>query len=242
MLQQVADDRFGFDLLVDPALACRTPRRFADTELLGLSLQIPFALSQRAFLRRGPFRERLLFGSKLIALRLEEMPHLVEFVALFDQGVAQAAIVAGELLLGLIESLLSDVHAAGLSHLSPRLFDGHAHFERRAVCLFEFGSQLIESLAAAFQVVRVQREHVLLATQVGELSAPFAFPFFAFEFDSLSVLFSELLEGSLRFEEHLPLAIDGAFAFFEQLSHAVELRLSQPDDRVPFFELPACSL
>ena len=52
-------------------------------------------------------------------------------------------------------------------------------------------------------------------------------------------MFGELFEGSLRFEEHLPLAIDGAFTFFEQRSHAIELRLSQPDDRISFFQLPA---
>ena len=210
--------------------------------MLGLRLQISFAFAERAFLRRGPFGQRLLLGTELVTLRLEELSHLVEFAALFGQSLAQAAIVAGELLLGLVESLLSDVHTAGLSHLCPRLFDGHAHFKRRAVRLFQFGSQLVEPFAAAFEIVGVQREHVLLAAQIGELAAPVAFPVFAFEFDSLAVLFGELLEGSLRLEEHLSLAIDGAFAFFEQLSHTIELRLSQPDDRVPFFQLSACSL
>ena len=150
--------------------------------------------------------------------------------------------MAGELLLGLVEPLLCDVHPAGLSHLCPRFLDRHAHFERRAVCLFQLGSQLVEPFAAAFQVVRVQREHVLLAAQVGQLAALFALPFVTFAFDLFAVMLGELLEGSLRFEEHLAFAIDGPFAFLEQRSHAVELRLPQPDDRVPFFQLPACPL
>lgn len=183
-----------------------------------------------------------MLGAEFVALRLEELPHLVEFVALLDQSVAQAAIVARELLLGLVESLLSHVYAAGLSHLCPRFFDRHAHFERRAVCLFQFGSQFVEPLAAAFEIVRVQREHVLLTAQIGELAASLAIPFFAFEFDSFPVLFGELLEGLLGLEEHLSFAIDGAFAFFEQRSHAVELRLPQTDNRVSFFQLPACPL
>ncbi len=177
----------------------------------------------------------MLFGSEFVALRLEELSHLVEFTALLDQSFAQSAIVAGELLLSLVEPLLSDIHATGLRHLCPRLFDGHAHFERRAVRLFQFGSQLVESFAAAFEVVRMQREHILLASQVGELAAPFAFPIVTFAFDLFAVMLGELLERSLRFEKHLPLAIDGAFTFFEQRSHAIELRLPQPDDRVSLF-------
>lgn len=222
-MEQVADDCFGFDFLVDPTLTGRTPRRLADVELLGLSLQIPFAFAERAFLRRGPFGERLLFGAEFIALGLKQLSHLVEFVALLDQSVTQAAIVAGKLLLSLIESLLSDVHAAGLRHLCPRLLDGHSHFERRAMRLFQFGSQLVEPFAAAFEIVGMQREHVLLTAQVCQLAALFAVPLFAFELDSFAVVFGKLLEGSLRFEEHLSFAIDGAFAFFEQRPHAVEL-------------------
>lgn len=183
-----------------------------------------------------------MLGAEFVALRLEELSHLVEFVSLLDQSVAQAAIVAGELLLSLVEPLLSDIHAAGLGHLCPRFFDRHAHFERRAVRLFQFGTQLVEPFAAAFQVVRVQREHVLLTTQICELSASFTIPLVAFQLDPLAVLFGELLEGLLRFEEHLPLTIDGAFAFFEQRAHAVELRLPQTDNRVSFFQLPACPL
>lgn len=215
-MQQITDDRLGFDLLIDPALAGRTPRRFADVELLGLRLQIPFAFAERSFLRRGPFGERLLLGSEVIALRLEELSHLVDFVALLDQGVAQAAVVSGELFLSLIESLLSDIDTAGLSHLCPRFFDRHSHFECRAMRLFQFGAQLVESFAATFKIVRVQREHVLLSSQIGELTPSFTFPIVSFAFDLLSVVFDELFEGSLRLEEHLSLAIDRAFAFFEQ--------------------------
>ena len=241
-MQQVADDRFRFDLFVDPALTGGTPGRFADVELFGLRLQISFVLAERAFLRRGPFRERLLLGAEFVALRLEELPHLVEFATLLGQSLAQTAVVPGELLLSLIEPLLSDVHAAGLRHLRPSLFNGHAHFERRAVRFFQFGSQFVEPFAAAFEVVRVQGEHVLLASQVGELASPFAFPIVPFAFDLFAVVFGELLESALRFEEHLSLAIDGAFAFFQQRSDAIELRLPQSNDRVPFFQLSACPL
>lgn len=174
---------------------------------------------------RSPVRERLLFGSDFVSLGLEHLSHLVEFAALFNQRISQSAVVAGELLLSLVEPLLGGIRSAGLSHLSPGFLDGHASFERGAVCFFQLGSQTVESFAAAFQVLGVQREHVLLAAQIGQLAASFAIPLFAFELDSLTVVFGELLEGSLRFEEHLPLTIDRAFSFFEQRSHLIELRL-----------------
>ena len=207
--------------------------------MLGLSLQVPFACAERAFLSRRPVRECLLFRSDFITLGLKDLPHLIKFMALFDQGVAQAAIVAGELLLSLVESLLSHFRTAGLSHLCPRFFDRHAPFECRAVRLFQLSPQAVEPFAAAFQVLRVQRKHVLLAAQVGQLATTFAVPLVTFQNDSLAVVLGELLEGPLRFEKHLPLAIDRAFAFFHQRPHAIELRLPQPDDRFAFFQLPA---
>ncbi len=188
---------------------------------------------------RGPVRERLLFGPDFVALGLEDLSHLVEFTPLFDQSVAQTAIVTGKLLLSLVEPLLSNLRSAGLSHLCPGFFDRHAPFERRAVRFFQLGSQVVQPFAAAFQVVRMQRDHVLLAAEIGQLATPFAVPLFTFESDPLAVVFGELLEGSLRFEEHLPLAIDRAFALFHQRPHAVELRLPQPDDRLALFQLPA---
>ncbi len=242
MLEQIADDGFSFDLLVDPALTRRTPCRLADVELFGLSLQVAFAGPERPFLSRGPVRERLLFGPEFVSLGLKDLSHLVEFAALVDQRVAQSAVVAGELLLGLVEPLLSNLRSAGLSHLRPRFFNGHAPFECRAVRLFQFGTQAVEPFAAAFQVLSVQREHVLLAAQISQLPATFAVPLFAFESDPLAVMFGELLEGPLRFEEHLPFAIDGAFAFLQQRPHAIELRLPQPDDRFALFELAARTL
>ena len=145
-----------------------------------------------------------MLGAEFVALRLEELSHLVEFTALLDQSVAQPAIVTGELLLGLVEPLLSDVHAAGLSHLCPGFFDRHASFERRAMCLFQFGPQAVEPFAAAFEVLSMQREHVLLAAQISQLAAPFAVPLFPFESDPFAVVFGVLLEGPLRFEEQSP--------------------------------------
>ncbi len=238
-MEQIADDCLGFDLFVDPALAGRSPRRLADVELFGLSLQVSFAGAERAFLSRGPVRERLLFRPDFVALSLEDLPHLIEFAALFDQSVTQAAIMPGELLLSLIKPLLSDFRSAGLSHLSPRFLDRHSPFERRAVCLFQLGSQVVQPFSPAFQVLSVQREHILLAAQVGQLAPSLAFPIFPFANDPLAVVFGELLEGPLRFEEHFSLAIDRAFPFFHQRPDSIKLRLTQPDDRFALFKLPA---
>lgn len=88
----------------------------------------------------------------------------------------------------------------------------------------------------------MQREHVLLATEIGQLAPALTIPIFAFASDSLAVVFGELLERSLRLEEHLSLAIDRPFAFFEQRSHAVELRLPQAYDRFALFQLAAHAL
>lgn len=150
MFKQVANDRLGFDLLVDPALAGRTPCGLADVELLGLSLQIALARPELPFLGCGPVGERLLFGADIVSLGLKDLSHLVEFAALFDQGFAQAAIVTGKLLLSLVESLLGDFRSAGLSQLRPRFFDGHAALERRAMRFFQFGSQVVQPFTPAF--------------------------------------------------------------------------------------------
>lgn len=236
LTQQVADHRFGIQLFSGPALARRTPCLFVRIDRVFIALQVLLPRTDLRLALSNPFHERLPFLPELLTLFVEADLRLLQFAELLLHRVAIVAVVFRQQRAGFIDALPRQVAGSALHELGERLFHRDAHFERLPVGLFQLASQAIEPCATRFQIFGVQREHVLLTSQVGLLNFAVLLPGFAFESQALAIalhLFLVCPAGAIQLR---PFPIERVAPLIEQVSHPLELLTAANELHLSFFQ------
>ena len=176
LCEQTANDLFDFQLFADPLFAEASQLVLACAQLGGCVFQgCAFAIEGGLPLLGGVTG---LFAFAL-ELGLAKLLGGLEFGQLSPLGrdcranllkiLFQKPLRFGEPAFGVVEADL-------LRELGPDLFDGHSHFERVAVRVFQFDPQAVEPLAAAFQPFTVGGERLFAVLKFRLPSLPVNFP------------------------------------------------------------------
>lgn len=224
MLDQSADDAFGFEFFGEPLIASCSPGGIARGQLGGGGQLPRFFLPQAGIALVQPMQHGLPLRVKFAALFVQPGLLLGEFAAVLVEGGVELLIIQHQGLPGLFHPQTGFFFAAqGLGDVDPRFFHRQPQLEGGAVDVFEFGPQPFQPLLFVRQVFLLPPQQFLPAVEFGLLLLALLLPLGAGLTQQLPISIDRGRPGRAALEDGFVLAFDGPQQFVEGLAVSVQL-------------------
>ena len=156
MVEQAADDSFGFEFLFEPLCSRGVPALLVLLPLVGIGFEPLFGEPDLFLADRQHGRLLIAIGAELVLLTTDVILksqafelHLLTFD--FD-FVMQASVVLGDRGSARFDALADHFRIDGRQEFRPRLFHREASFQRQTVRAFHLTAHHLEALSARFKL------------------------------------------------------------------------------------------
>lgn len=196
LVEQPANNAFGFQLLFEPLGSRGVPADFAFLPFGGFGFESLFGDADLFFTNRQDGGLLVPFGSELIMLAADVVLELHAFelnLLAFDfEFVSPPAIVFGNRRAARFDATSNHFGIDGRQEFGPRLFHRQSRFQREAIRAFHFAAHHLEPLPTGLEFFEFQRPLFGLLLDRGEFGGALLLVFRLFAVES-SVFRSDFL-------------------------------------------------